>query len=317
MAIEQEVRVCLIAGDLFEKAAIDPATLLQAEQGLSRLKERGIRTLAIAGNHDRLRYRDTVSWLDYLHKREMLFLLEPGESKWVSEGDSFVDIDGVRFIGIPWYGASTGPVLEKILEDLPQQNWDGIHFTVMMMHAAIEGEMPDVAGALRLDAVHPLHEYIDYLALGHLHKPYEAPGSEPWVYNPGAIENRTFDEAQFIKKGVFVVDIDERGTVDVKKHVIKGRPATACSHAIWHRTEYLIRDNDDKFGAQFKRVTAGIKILKTPVRAPKANAICERFLGSARRECLDQFLLLSERHLRRLVTAYVTYFNESRPHSRD
>jgi putative transposase len=78
--------------------------------------------------------------------------------------------------------------------------------------------------------------------------------------------------------------------------------------------KYLIRDNDDKFGAQFKRVAAGIKILKTPVHAPKANAICERFLGSVRRECLDHFLMLSERHLRRIVTAYVTYFNESRPH---
>jgi transposase InsO family protein len=78
--------------------------------------------------------------------------------------------------------------------------------------------------------------------------------------------------------------------------------------------KYLIRDNDDKFGAQFKRVAAGIKILKTPVRAPKANAICERFLGSVRRECLDHFLILSERHLRRIVIDYVAYFNQMRPH---
>ena len=78
--------------------------------------------------------------------------------------------------------------------------------------------------------------------------------------------------------------------------------------------KYLIRDNDGKFGAQFKRVAAGIKLLKTPVHAPKANAICERFLGSVRRECLDHFLILSERHLRRIVNDYVAYFNQSRPH---
>jgi putative transposase len=78
--------------------------------------------------------------------------------------------------------------------------------------------------------------------------------------------------------------------------------------------KYLIRDNDDKFGAQFKRVAAGVKILKTPVHAPKANAICERFLGSVRRECLDHFLILSERHLQRILTTYVTYFNQMRPH---
>jgi putative transposase len=78
--------------------------------------------------------------------------------------------------------------------------------------------------------------------------------------------------------------------------------------------KYLIRDNDDKFGAQFKRVAAGIKLLKTPVHAPKANSICERFLGSVRRECLDHFLILSERHLQRIVTDYVSYFNQMRPH---
>jgi transposase InsO family protein len=77
--------------------------------------------------------------------------------------------------------------------------------------------------------------------------------------------------------------------------------------------KYLIRDNDDKFGAQFKRVAAEIKLLKTPVHAPKANAICERFLGSVRRECLDHFLILSERHLQRIVTDYVTYFTDERP----
>ena len=53
--------------------------------------------------------------------------------------------------------------------------------------------------------------------------------------------------------------------------------------------KYLILDNDSKFGVTFARVakTSGIKILKTPYHAPRANAICERFLGSVRRECLD------------------------------
>ncbi len=78
--------------------------------------------------------------------------------------------------------------------------------------------------------------------------------------------------------------------------------------------KYLIRDNDDKFGVQFKHAAAGIKLLKTPVHAPKANAICERFLGSVRRECLDHLLILSESHLRRIVMEYVTYFNQARPH---
>lgn len=78
--------------------------------------------------------------------------------------------------------------------------------------------------------------------------------------------------------------------------------------------KYLIRDNDRKYGVQFARVAAPIQVLKTPLRAPKANAICERFIGSVRRECLDHLLILSERHLQRQIKEYVTYFNHARPH---
>jgi transposase InsO family protein len=79
---------------------------------------------------------------------------------------------------------------------------------------------------------------------------------------------------------------------------------------------YLIRDNDSKFGPDFARVAeaSGITVIRTAYRAPLMNAICERFLGSVRRECLDHLLSLSEAHLRRALRAYVTYFNEQRPH---
>ena len=80
--------------------------------------------------------------------------------------------------------------------------------------------------------------------------------------------------------------------------------------------KYLIRDNDSKFGSCFARVatTSGIEILKTPVHAPRANAICERFMRSVRQECLDHLLILHERQLQRVLNAYVSYFNQARPH---
>jgi putative transposase len=80
--------------------------------------------------------------------------------------------------------------------------------------------------------------------------------------------------------------------------------------------KYLIRDRDNKFGSGFARVaaTSGIKILKTPYHAPRANAICERFLGSVRRECLDHLLILQEKQLHRILRAYIQYFNRARPH---
>src|SRR5947209_5897503 len=66
----------------------------------------------------------------------------------------------------------------------------------------------------------------------------------------------------------------------------------------------------------FTRVatTSSIEILKTPVHAPRANAVCERFLRSVRQECLDHLLILHERQLQRVLNAYVMYFNQPRPH---
>jgi putative transposase len=80
--------------------------------------------------------------------------------------------------------------------------------------------------------------------------------------------------------------------------------------------KYLIRDNDGKFGVGFARLanTSHIEILKTPYHAPRANAICERFLLSVRRECLDHLLILHEKELHRVLGAFVHYFNRARPH---
>jgi transposase InsO family protein len=80
--------------------------------------------------------------------------------------------------------------------------------------------------------------------------------------------------------------------------------------------KYLICDNDGKYGKRFATVVAGsgIELLRTPIKAPRANAICERMLGSVRRECLDRILILGEQHLGNVLKEYVIYFNQARPH---
>jgi putative transposase len=80
--------------------------------------------------------------------------------------------------------------------------------------------------------------------------------------------------------------------------------------------QFLIRDRDAKFTDVFDAVftSEGIRILRTPVRAPRANAIAERWIGTVRRELLDRILILNQRHLEHALAEYTTHFNHHRPH---
>jgi transposase InsO family protein len=82
------------------------------------------------------------------------------------------------------------------------------------------------------------------------------------------------------------------------------------------RPDYLIHDRDRVWGADFGSRTSGlgIKSLRTPIQAPRANAVAERWVGTVRRECLDHLIPLSERHLRAILLEFVHYYNHDRPH---
>jgi putative transposase len=79
--------------------------------------------------------------------------------------------------------------------------------------------------------------------------------------------------------------------------------------------KYLIRDRDKKYAIHFSAVAGSIEEVKTPYRTPQANGVCERFMGSLRRECLDHILIHDDRHLERVTKEYtLSYFNQERPH---
>jgi putative transposase len=91
-----------------------------------------------------------------------------------------------------------------------------------------------------------------------------------------------------------LIDLDERG----------------------RQVRFLLHDRDSKFSAAFDAVFAseGVRIIRTPVLAPNANAHVERWIGSVRRECLDRLLILGRRHLERVLRIYVRHHNQARPH---
>jgi putative transposase len=82
------------------------------------------------------------------------------------------------------------------------------------------------------------------------------------------------------------------------------------------RARFVIRDRDSKFTRDFDAVfrSEGIRVIKAPVRAPKARAHAERWVGTVRRECLDRLLIVGRRHLEHVVREYALHYNTHRPH---
>ncbi len=91
--------------------------------------------------------------------------------------------------------------------------------------------------------------------------------------------------------------------------------AITLGDALSART-FLIHDRDAIFAGSFDLVfrSEGLRVIRTPVRAPRANAICERWIGSLRRECLDWILIFGRRQLNGVLGEYVTHYNAHRPH---
>ncbi|PYT17065.1 MAG: transposase [Acidobacteria bacterium] len=79
---------------------------------------------------------------------------------------------------------------------------------------------------------------------------------------------------------------------------------------------YLLRDRDGAYGDECRRVVRaiGIREILTAPQSPWQNPYAERVIGSIRRECLNHLIILGERHLRSILSEYVNYYNQSRPH---
>lgn len=219
-ATSRRVDFVVIAGDLFNKRAIDARTLMHAIEGLKGLKEMGIPVIAIEGNHDRSYYREGVSWLQFLCYGNYLMLLDPRMQdgapmleKWeiASMRGAYVDLlDGkLRVYGLKWQGAATARSMEGLSKALGEaqerERAAGVEYRLLMMHTGVDGIVPRLQGLPTQGQFEPLKQHIDYLALGHVHKPFEI---NSWIYNPGSTETCGAEEAAWEDRGYYYVEID-------------------------------------------------------------------------------------------------------------
>src|SRR5215472_5431120 len=219
-AVERRVNFVVIAGDLFNKRAIDAQTLIHAIEGLRKLKDAGIAAIAIEGNHDRSYYRDGTSWLQFLCYQGYLTLLAPlmrdGSpvlSSWQRDRmlGSHIDLIGgrLRVYGLPWQGAATVRSMEglaRVMEAVrASEGAAGVEYRLLLMHTGVEGIVPRVQGLPSIAQFQPLRNCVDYLALGHVHKPFEF---YDWMYNPGSTETCGAEEALWEDRGYYYVQID-------------------------------------------------------------------------------------------------------------
>jgi len=212
-AIGHKVDFVLLAGDLFHKRTVNARTLLQATRILGWLQDAHIRVFAIEGNHDRSPQNDGFSWLDYLTEMGLLSLLSAQYedkalicSPWNDEnGGCYVDLGDVRVMGVKYCGARMPRVVRDLSETLDGLRGNRPPFTILMLHAGLEGVLPNYGGTLTHAELQTLRPYVDYLALGHIHKPFKR---DNWIYNPGSLESNSVTESEWDNRGYFIVDVD-------------------------------------------------------------------------------------------------------------
>ncbi len=228
-AIARQADFVVIAGDLFNKRAIDALTLIQAREALQRLADAGIAAIGIEGNHDRSYYRDGVSWLQFLSYLGVLKLLNPvlrdgapevtPWSQRTMQGLYVPLMDGrLRVYGLPWYGSSTARVMRGFAEALSaaraEEDAAGVEYRVLLMHTGVEGILPQLQGLPTRADFEPLRGLVDYVALGHVHKPYAI---DDWLFNPGSTETWGAEESAW-DRGFYAVQVDTAVAPDEPKH---------------------------------------------------------------------------------------------------
>jgi DNA repair protein SbcD/Mre11 len=216
-AIVEKVDFVVLAGDLFQKRAIDALTLNNAMRGLEKLAQARIPCIAVEGNHELAYYKEAIGWLRFLAERDLLVLLHPTfadgkpdlQPYTRRQGAYFDPLPGMRVYGLRYLGSSTPSAIESMAAALEAHPKDGIEYTVFLAHTGVEGVLPGHSGGLTHAQLAPLRPHVNYLALGHVHKPFTF---ENWIYNAGSPETCSMEEVAWTDRGYYLVDVDTAGS---------------------------------------------------------------------------------------------------------
>ncbi|HUX88583.1 MAG TPA: exonuclease SbcCD subunit D [Chloroflexota bacterium] len=211
-AVEHRPDFVICSGDLFNRFTINPVTFDQAYAGLAMLRDAGIRIVDVQGNHDRARNGEGKSWLDSLAEKGMLTHLDletTGDGlrlhpvRTAGFTGSFVEWANCRIVGVRYLGTSTERVLAMLRDALAPLPRTGL-FTILVLHAGLEGIVPHFNAELSAAALEQLHQFVDYVALGHIHKHYSVGN---FAFNGGSLETWALNEWEW-ERGLLHVEID-------------------------------------------------------------------------------------------------------------
>jgi DNA repair protein SbcD/Mre11 len=212
-AIAEKVDFVVLAGDLFQKRAIDALTLNSAMLGVEKLARAKIPCIAVEGNHELAYYNEAIGWLRFLAERDLLILLHPTFDRgkpdlqpYTRRQGAYIDpIPGVRVYGLRYMGSSTPAAFEGMTAALAEAPQDGIDYRLLIAHTGVEGVLSGQSGGLSHAQLAPLRPHVDYLALGHVHKPFTF---DNWIYNAGSPETCSMEEVAWTDRGYYLVEVD-------------------------------------------------------------------------------------------------------------
>ncbi|MAT40351.1 MAG: hypothetical protein CL946_12185 [Ectothiorhodospiraceae bacterium] len=231
-AVKGNVDAVFIAGDLFDEQSPSAQTIVLAAKSLRPLREAGIRTVAIEGNHDRKKRTESACALDILASEGYLQLLRPdieNQSLGLApvtnpvEG-SLISINGVTIAGLGFIGHNPEKYLQQAAAQLPADTPN-----VVLYHTMVVDKEDSIGyGYCLYSEIEDLKGRISYLALGHRHTRVGTKDEfDGWVLNPGSLEFvHPYDFRQSHDlRGFYDVTLQDDGSVSAEHIPTKKRPA--------------------------------------------------------------------------------------------